>query len=94
MPCACHDLLLLLDACRNDNQVNNRKVVLLSKQGDGSQQQEVCWKDVVAGDLIKVIAGCCHTTQQYSTAAKQNGSSGMCFFVCVQQLALRGLGPG
>lgn len=43
-----------LAACRNDSQVNNRKVVLLSEQGDAAQQQEVCWKDVVAGDLVKV----------------------------------------
>jgi magnesium-transporting ATPase (P-type) len=57
------DLLLNLAACRNDNQVNNRKVILLSQQGDASQQQEVCWKDVVAGDLIKVIAGCCTALQ-------------------------------
>jgi hypothetical protein len=42
-------------ACRNDNQVNNRKVILLSQQGGVAQQQEVCWKDIVAGDLVKVI---------------------------------------
>uniref|UniRef100_A0A383WKY7 Phospholipid-transporting ATPase n=1 Tax=Tetradesmus obliquus TaxID=3088 RepID=A0A383WKY7_TETOB len=41
---------------RNDNQVNNRKVILLSQQGDVDQQQEVTWKDVVAGDLLKVRA--------------------------------------
>jgi hypothetical protein len=37
--------------CRNDNQINNRLVILLSKEHG---EQKVFWKDVVAGDLIKV----------------------------------------
>jgi hypothetical protein len=52
-----------LASCRNDNQVNNRKVILLSQQGGVAQQQEVCWKDVVAGDLLKVIFKPCRTAQ-------------------------------
>jgi hypothetical protein len=40
----------LCAACRNDNQINNRLVILLSRGGERS----VFWKDVVAGDLIKV----------------------------------------
>lgn len=38
-------------ACRNDNQINNRLVILLSRDG---RERAVYWKDVVAGDLIKV----------------------------------------
>lgn len=44
------------DACRhrNDSQINNRRVLMLdAEQGEVS----VFWKDVVAGDLIKVRAG-------------------------------------
>jgi hypothetical protein len=41
----------VLCTCRNDNQINNRKVLLLSEH---LGEHEVYWKDVVAGDLIKV----------------------------------------
>jgi len=44
-------LCCLCTPCRNDNQVNNRLVLLLSSEHG---EQEVYWKDVVAGDLIKV----------------------------------------
>jgi hypothetical protein len=44
----------MLPLCRNDNQVNNRLVLLLNKD---KGEQEVYWKDIVAGDLIKVSAG-------------------------------------
>lgn len=47
---ACMCVVLL---CRNDNQINNRKVLLLSRD---LGEHEVYWKDVVAGDLIKVGA--------------------------------------
>lgn len=56
-------LLVHPSACRNDNQVNNRKVILLSQQGDVDQQQEVTWKDVVAGDLLKVTVKLFGTAQ-------------------------------
>eukprot|EP00775_Hariotina_reticulata_P007204 gene7204-7418_t len=39
---------------RNDNQINNRHVLLLSQD---REEHEIYWKDVVAGDLIKVRAG-------------------------------------
>lgn len=35
---------------KNDNQINNRQVLMLTEQGEAP----VFWKDVVAGDLIKV----------------------------------------
>lgn len=38
-------------ACRNDNQINNRLVLLLSRNG---RERTVFWKDIVAGDLVKV----------------------------------------
>lgn len=44
------------DACRhrNDKQINNRKVLMLeAEQGE----VPVFWKDIVAGDLIKVLEG-------------------------------------
>jgi hypothetical protein len=44
------------DACRhrNDAQINNRRVLMLdAEEGEVS----VFWKDVVAGDLIKVRGG-------------------------------------
>ncbi|KAI8470537.1 MAG: ATPase, phospholipid transporter [Monoraphidium minutum] len=44
------------DACRhrNDTQINNRRVIMLeAEQGEVS----VFWKDIVAGDLIKVMEG-------------------------------------
>jgi len=37
---------------RNDNQINNRLVLLLSE--GQSRSTKIYWKDVVAGDLVKV----------------------------------------
>jgi len=44
------------DACRhrNDTQINNRRVLMLDR---GAGEVSVFWKDVVAGDLIKVLDG-------------------------------------
>jgi magnesium-transporting ATPase (P-type) len=39
---------------KNDNQINNRHVLLLSND---REEHEIYWKDVVAGDLIKVGYG-------------------------------------
>lgn len=42
---------------RNDGQVNNREVALLSaERGAVGQEVSVCWKDIIAGDIIKVYA--------------------------------------
>lgn len=44
------------DACRhrNDTQINNRRVIMLDGRAG---EVSVYWKDIVAGDLIKV-GGC------------------------------------
>lgn len=48
--CCLPAVCLVLSRCRNDNQINNRKVLRLT----ADKEQELYWKDVVQGDLIKV----------------------------------------
>jgi hypothetical protein len=63
--CVCVPVTAILRLCRNDSQVNNRLVVRLSKEGG---EEELFWKDVVAGDLIKVSEGRVHVTDVISAA--------------------------
>lgn len=70
-------------ACRNDNQINNRLVLLLSRSG---RERTVFWKDIVAGDLVKVgqLSSGCGWCQTWHSEKPHFGSNCVSI-VCMQQ---------